>query len=108
MKVTKLSLVASAFAIVCLQPSTSWSSRPMAARVTGQITAMPGNGEIEIAHQLYHVRANSAAAKTLSSFYVGENVDAVLDTPTATPAAGKTPNTTAVPEIVILIEHTAS
>ncbi len=42
---------------------------------------MPGNGQIEIAHQMYHVRANSAAAKALSSIYIGENVDAVLDAP---------------------------
>jgi hypothetical protein len=66
--------------------------------VTGQVTATPGNGEIEIAHHLYHVMAGSAAAKALSNIYVGENVDAVLDGP---------PGSTN-PEIVTLTIHPAS
>jgi hypothetical protein len=104
MKLAKLSLVVGgAFALaICLKPSVGWSTRPYSAMVTGQVTAMPGNGEIEIAHQLYHVKANSVAAKALSSLYVGENVDAVLDSP-----VGGT-GTSATPEVVILTVHAAS
>jgi hypothetical protein len=64
---------------------------------------MPGNGQIEIAHQLYHVKANSAAAKALSSIYVGQNVNAVLDSPT-----GSTTGGTTTPEVVILTVQTPS
>jgi hypothetical protein len=103
MKLAKLSLVVSAFALaICLKPGVSWSARPYSATVTGVVTATPGNGEIEIAHQLYHVRANTAAAKALSSIYIGENVDAVLDAP-----AGATAGS-ASPEVVILTVHTGS
>jgi hypothetical protein len=104
MKPAKLSLVVGAFALaICLIPSIGWSSRPYSATVTGLVTAMPGSGQIEIAHQLYHVRPNSAAAKALSSIYIGENVDAILDAP-----AGTVGGTTTTPEVVILTPHTAS
>jgi hypothetical protein len=103
MKLAKLSLMVGAFALaICLKPSVGWSTRPFSAMVTGQVTALPGNGAIEIAHQLFHVRANSAAAKALSSIYIGENVDAVLDSP-----VGGT-GTTTTPEVVILTVHAAS
>jgi hypothetical protein len=99
MKPAKLSLVVGAFALaICLKPSIGWSSRPYSAMVTGQVTAMPGSGQIEIAHQLYHIRPNSAAAKALSSIYIGENVDAVLDGPVG---GGS-------PDVVILTAHAAS
>jgi len=98
MKLAKLSLVVGAFALaICLKPSVGWSNRPYSAMVSGQVTAMPGNGQIEIANQLYHVKANSAAAKALGSIYVGENVDAVLDGPGST-----------TPEVVILTVHAAT
>jgi hypothetical protein len=100
MKSAKLSLVVGTFSLaICLMPSVGWSTRPYSAMVTGQVTALPGNGVIEIANQTYHVRANSAAAKTLSSIYVGENVDAVLDSP----ASGST-----APEVVVLTQHQGS
>jgi hypothetical protein len=99
MKLAKLSLVVGAFALaICLKPSVGWSTRPYSAMVTGQVTALPGNGEIEIAKQLYHVRPSSAAAKALSSIYIGENVDAILDAP----VSGTTP------EVVVLTVHAAS
>lgn len=106
MKLAKLSLVVSAFALaICLKPSVGWSNRPNTAMVTGQVTAMPGNGQIEIAHQMYHVKANSAAAKALSSIYIGENVDAVLDAPAA---ASPAPAGSTTPEVVVLAAHPAS
>ncbi|HXO57825.1 MAG TPA: hypothetical protein VN866_14980 [Mycobacterium sp.] len=39
------------------------------------------SGTIEVDHHSYQVKANSAAAKALSSFYVGEKVDMVMDGP---------------------------
>ena len=99
MKLAKLSLVVGAFALaVCLKPTVGWSTRAYAAMVTGQVTATPGNGAIEIAHHLYHVMVGSSAAKALGNMYVGENVDAVLDGP---------PGSTN-PEIVTLTIHPAS
>jgi hypothetical protein len=99
MKLGKLSLVASVAAVALwLTPTIGWSTRAYAAMVTGQVTAAPGNGEIEIAHHLYHVQAGSTAAKTLGNFYVGQNVDAVLDGPPGSPN----------PEIVTLTIHPAS
>jgi hypothetical protein len=103
MKLAKLSLVVSAFALaICLKPSIGWSTHPYSATVTGLVTAMPGSGQIEIAHQMYHVRPNSAAAKALSSIYIGENVDAVLDAPAGTIGG------TTTPEVVILTVHASS
>jgi hypothetical protein len=82
MKLAKLSLVVGAFALaISLTPHVGWSTRAYAAMVSGQVTAAPGNGEIEIAHHLYHVRTGSAAAKALGTIYVGQNVDALLDGP---------------------------
>jgi hypothetical protein len=82
MKLGKLGLVVTAFAVVfSLRPNVGWSTRAYGATITGEVTAAPLNGEIEIAHHLYHVKANSAADKALSSFYAGQTVDAVLDGP---------------------------
>jgi len=99
MKPAKLSHMVAAFALaICLTPSIGWSTRPYSAVVTGLVTALPGGGQIEIAHQLYHIRPNSAAAKALSSIYIGENVDAILDGPVG---GGAT-------DIMILTPHAAS
>jgi hypothetical protein len=88
MKLGKLGLVVSAFALaICLKPNVGWSTRAYAAMITGVVTAAPLNGEIEIAHHLYHVKANSIADKALSSFYAGETVDAVLDGPAGSNAS---------------------
>jgi hypothetical protein len=98
MKLAKLGLVVSAFALaISLAPNVGWSTRAYASGITGEVTATPQNGEIEIAHHLYHVKADSAAAKALSSIYVGQNVDAVLD--------GSADGTTT--EVVILTVHVA-
>jgi hypothetical protein len=82
MKSGKIGLGAAALAVaIGLSPSIGWSSRPFGAMITGEVTSAPLNGEIEIAHHLYHVKAKSAADKALTSFYAGQNVDVVLDGP---------------------------
>ena len=99
MKPAILGLLAGTFALaVCLRPSVAWTTRAYASVITGAVTAVPQSGEIEIAHHLYHVKANSAAAKALSSFSVGQKVDAVLDGPPGKPAT----------EILSLAIHPAS
>jgi hypothetical protein len=95
MKFMKLSLAISAVVLgVFLQPTAGWSARAYTPAVTGSVTAAPLNGTIEVDHRLYHVKANSAAAKALSSFYVGETVDMILDGP---------PGTTA--EVISIMQH---
>lgn len=99
MKPGTLGLLAATFALaVCLRPGVAWTTRSYASVITGAVTAAPQSGEIEIAHHLYHVKPNSAAAKVLGSFSVGQKVDAVLDGPPGKPAT----------EIVSLTVHPAS
>ncbi len=82
MKHGKFTLFVSAVALaVCLKPDVGWSTRLYAPMITGEVTAAPQSGAVEIAHHLYHVKPNSEAAKALSSFYAGQNVDIVLDGP---------------------------
>jgi len=99
MKLGKFSLAVSAFALaICLKPNVGWSTRAYGPLITGQVTAAPQSGTIEIDHHLYHVKANSAAAKALSSFNAGQNVDAVLDGPASS----------ATTEIISLTPHAGS
>jgi hypothetical protein len=82
MKLGKLALTVGAVALgLYLQPNIGWSTRVYAPAITGTITASPSSGTVEIDHRSYHVKANSGAAKALSSFYVGEKVDIVVDGP---------------------------
>jgi hypothetical protein len=99
MKSGKIGLAAAALALVfCLRPDVGWSSRAFGAMISGEVTSAPLNGQIEIAHHLYRVKPNSAADKALSSFYAGQNVDAVLDGPAGSSSS----------QIVSLITHSGS
>jgi hypothetical protein len=80
MKLGKLGLAIAAVACgLCLQPSIGWSSRLLPPPITGTVTATPSSGTIEVDYRSYHVRANSAASRALSSIHVGEIVDIVWD-----------------------------
>jgi hypothetical protein len=82
MKPGKIGLAAAALAMVfCLRANVGWTTRAFGDMVTGEVTSAPLNGQIEIAHHLYHVKPKSAADKALSSFYAGQTVDVVLDGP---------------------------
>jgi hypothetical protein len=82
MKLGRLALASGALALgLFLQPHVGWSTRVYAPVITGTITAAPYSGTIEVNHVSYHVQANSGAAKALSSFYVGEIVDMIVDGP---------------------------
>jgi hypothetical protein len=99
MKPGKIALAAAALAVVfCLRPDVGWSSRAFGAMITGEVTSAPLNGQIEIAHHLYHVKPKSAADKALSSFYAGQTVDVVLDGPAASSSS----------QIVSIVTHSAS
>jgi hypothetical protein len=74
-------------AVFCLGPSPGWCTRAYGDLISGEVTAAPLSGEIEIAHHVYHVKAKSAADKALSSIYAGEMVDAVLDGPAGSTAS---------------------
>jgi hypothetical protein len=96
MKLGKLGLTITAVACaLCLQPSIGWSSRLLAPPITGTVTAAPSSGTIEIDQHSYHVRAGSAAAAALSSIYVGEIVDIVVDGP---------PNSNSA-EVTSIVQH---
>jgi hypothetical protein len=82
MKLAKLKVTIGAVALgLSLLPSIGWSTRMLAPPITGTVTASPSAGTIEVDHLSYHVQANSAAAKALSSVYVGETVDMIVDGP---------------------------
>jgi hypothetical protein len=82
MKLRKLKFAISAVALgLCLQANFSWGSRALSPVITGTVTAVPIGGSIEVDHRSYAIKPNSAAAKILSSFYLGEQVDIVVDGP---------------------------
>src|SRR5580693_10185093 len=82
MRLGKIGLAATTLAVVfALSPTIGWSTRAFGAMISGEVTAAPLNGQIEIAHHMYHVKAKSPADTALTSFYAGQNVDAVLDGP---------------------------
>ena len=88
MKLGKLTLLVCAFALaICFKPNVGWSTRVYGPVITGEVTAAPQRGAIEIAHHLYHVKPHSAADKALSGFYAGQNVDVVLDGPASDAAS---------------------
>jgi hypothetical protein len=99
MKLAKFSMLSAIFTVMLsLQPMAGWASRVVGPTVTGPITASPSTTQIEIAHQTYHIQANSPAAKTVHSFFLGQVVDAVL-----TAAGGTT-----APEVVSITAHAGS
>jgi hypothetical protein len=99
MKLGKLKIAAGAMVLgLCLQPIAGWSSIALGPMITGEVTAAPASGTIEIAHRAYKVKPNSAADKALRNLYVGETVDAVFDMPLSNSSA----------EIVSIVQHTGS
>jgi hypothetical protein len=84
--VSKLKIaLASGMLALCILPSVGWSTRPVAAPVAGQITALPGGHEIEVANHMYHIKQGSAAEKAMDNLSIGQPVHLLLD-PAADPS----------------------
>jgi hypothetical protein len=88
MKLAKIGFAAAALAMVlCSRPELSWASRIYTAVVTGEITATPYGGKIEVDHHSYAIKAGSPAEQASHNLYVGDVVDLVLDAPATTSTA---------------------
>jgi hypothetical protein len=72
-----------AFALLTSGPGTGWCSRVFGDLVTGQITATPLSGKIEVDHHIYRIKPGSTAEQALHGFSEGQRVDLVLDGPPA-------------------------
>lgn len=69
-----------------LQPHAGWSSQMFSVAVTGEVTATPVSGTIEVAHKSFQVKPHSLADKILRQIKYGQVVDLVMDGP---PDSGK-------------------
>jgi hypothetical protein len=76
----KIALASGTLAL-CMLPNVGWSTRMLAAPVVGQITALPGGHEIEVANHTYHVKQGSAAEKAMVNLSIGQQVHLFLDGP---------------------------
>jgi hypothetical protein len=82
MRHLKQSCLMAAFALaLALGPTAGWTSRVFTDLVTGEITATPLSGKIEVDHRSYPVKAGSLADQALHGFSEGQRVDLVLDAP---------------------------
>jgi len=96
MKIAKILLVlAATTASLGLTPSAAWAIRAVGVVVTGPLTSAPTSTQIEIAHHVYRIKANSPAAAAARSFYYGQVVDATFDKPAVN----------AQPEIISIAAH---
>jgi hypothetical protein len=82
MKHLKQSCLMAAFALaLALGPTAGWTSRVFTDVVTGEITATPLSGKIEVDHRSYPVKAGTPADQALHGFSEGQRVDLLLDAP---------------------------
>jgi hypothetical protein len=82
MKLGKLALLSAVFTVMLsAQPRVGHATQMLGATVSGAITASPSTTQIEIAHVVYAIQANSPASKVVRSFFLGQVVDAVLSAP---------------------------
>jgi len=65
-------------------PCATWSTRVQGMIITGEVTAMPESGRIEVDHQVYLIRARTSADRNLRKFHMGQVVDLELDGSSAT------------------------
>jgi hypothetical protein len=97
MKVRKLcALMATCVIAIGLQPQAGWATRVVGA-VTGEVTATPSQGQIEVAHRIYHIKPNSPAGKELQSVHTGQVVDLIFEAASGSEA-----------EVVSISPHTGS
>ncbi len=88
MKLAKIGFAAAALAMVlCSRPEICWASRILSPVVTGEVTAIPYGGKIEVDHHSYVIKAGSAADQASHNLSLGDVVDLILDAPAATATA---------------------
>jgi hypothetical protein len=99
MKLRQFGWFVPAFVLMCcLRANVGWSTGVADDVVTGEVTAAPFNGEIEVGHRPYHIKSNSVALKEISSINAGDIVDLVLDGPAASNGS----------EVVAITRHAGS
>lgn len=76
-----LALMAAVVLAGTLFASPGWSNRVFSDKVTGEITATPISGEIEVDHHIYRVRSGTPADESLHGFSEGQRVELTLDGP---------------------------
>jgi hypothetical protein len=74
----KIALASGTLAL-CMLPNVGWSTRMVTAPVIGEITALPGGHEIEVANHMYRIKPGSAAEKAMVNLSIGEQVHLLLD-----------------------------
>jgi hypothetical protein len=74
----KIALASGTLAL-CMLPNVGWSTRMVTGPVIGEITALPGGHEIEVANHMYHIRQGSAAEKAVVNLSIGQQVHLLLD-----------------------------
>jgi hypothetical protein len=84
MKRTYRSIAAAAAMMsFALQSGITWGAIPAGKKITGEITAPPSATQIEVAHQVYKIKAASPAAQAIAQFHSGQIVDLTLDLQTS-------------------------
>jgi hypothetical protein len=79
-------LCAAAFsAALLLAPCVGWSTRVPDGMVSGEITSLPSSSQIEVAHQRYRIKEDSAASKKARDVAVGQRVQLILNGPASDP-----------------------
>lgn len=58
---------------------SAFATRPVGAKVSGEITAPSTGMQIEVAHTPYPIKPGSAAETQVHSFYSGQQVDVEFD-----------------------------
>ncbi len=103
MKLAKIGFAIAALALLlCSRPEVSWASRILTPAITGEVTAVPYGGKIEVDHHSYDIKAGSAADQASHNVSVGDVVDLILDTPAPTSTAK------VVAKVIAIIKHTGS
>jgi hypothetical protein len=99
MKLAKIGFAVAALALVLsFRSESAWATRVIADIVTGEITAVPYGGKIEVDHHSYTIKAGSPAEQVSHGIYVGDVVDLVFDSsPTESTAA-----------VIIISKHSGS
>jgi hypothetical protein len=74
---------AAAMMSFALQSGIAWGAMPAGKKISGEITAPTSPTQVEVAHQIYKIKAGSQAAQAIAHFHSGDIVDLTLDLQTS-------------------------